>query len=98
MNRTVARRLERLEERAAVASKKWTHSVRILLVDPQDECTGVIVMETGKPNREETPIPEEVEHVRAELEQRRAAARRPTDIRSYRGALLNTENTIPGSQ
>jgi hypothetical protein len=82
MNRTVSRRLERLEQRATVASKKWTHSVRILLVDPQDGCTGVIVMETGKPNIRVDPTPEEVEHVRAELEQRRAAARKHTDIRS----------------
>jgi hypothetical protein len=72
MNRTVSRRLDRLEERAAVASRKWSHSVRLLLVDPQNGCTGVLVMETGKPNREEPPTPEEVERVRADLERHRA--------------------------
>lgn len=79
MIRNVTRRLERLEANATVALKKWSHSVRILLVHPQDGCTGVIVMETGKPTIRVDPTPEEVEQVRSELEQRRAAARKPTD-------------------
>lgn len=75
MNRTVSRRLERLEERAAIASRKWSHSVRILLVDPVKGCTGVIVMETGKPYMHVDPTPEDVERVRADLEKHRAAGR-----------------------
>jgi hypothetical protein len=81
MNRTVSRRLDRLEERAAVASRKWSHSVRLLLVDPQKGCTGVLVMETGKPHRKEPPTPEEVERVRADLERHRAGRKTVTDIR-----------------
>jgi len=49
-------------------------------IEGQDGCTGVIVMETGKPNMHVDPTPEEIEHVRAELEQRRATRGKPTDI------------------
>jgi hypothetical protein len=59
VTRNVTRRLERLEARAAVTAKAWIHSVRILLVDPQDGCTGVIVIETGKPDLHVDPTPEE---------------------------------------
>ena len=79
MIRNVTRRLERLEERAAIASKVWSHSVRILLVDPIKGCTGVIVMETGKPDMHVDPTPEEVERVRADLERRRAGRKIDTD-------------------
>ena len=73
--RNVSRRLERLEERAAVASKKWIHTVRIRLVDPVKGCTGVTVMEAGKPTVVVPPTPEEVAQVRAGLEKRRAGRR-----------------------
>lgn len=83
MIRTVARRLTRLEERAAVTSKQWIHTVRVLLVNPEKGCTGVMVVETGKPITRVDPTPEEVARVRADLDKRRAGARElPTDIRS----------------
>jgi hypothetical protein len=72
LTRNVTRRLARLEERAAMASKKWSHSARILLVDPVKGCTGVIVIETGKPTGHADPTPEEVECVHADPEKRRA--------------------------
>jgi hypothetical protein len=81
MNRTVSRRLNRLEERAAVASRKWSHSVRFLLVNPQKGCTGVLVIETGKPHRKELPTPAEIESVRADIERHRAGRKTATDIR-----------------
>lgn len=81
MIRNVTRRLERLEANATVALKKWSHSVRILLVHPQDGCTGVIVMETGKPTIRVDPTPEEVEQVRADLEKRRAGRKTGSDIK-----------------
>jgi hypothetical protein len=55
--------------------------MRFLLVHPQKGCTGVLVMETGKPNRKEPPTPEEVEWVRADLERHRAGRKTVTDIR-----------------
>jgi uncharacterized hydantoinase/oxoprolinase family protein len=61
------------EARAAVASKKWSFSARILLVHPEKGCTGVVLLETGKPTMHVDPTPEEVEEVRADLERRRAA-------------------------
>ena len=79
MVRSVSRRLERPEERAAIASKVWSHSVRILLVDPGKGCTGVIVMDTAKPAMQVDPTSEELEQVRAELDQRRAPVRMPTE-------------------
>jgi hypothetical protein len=57
IHRSVSRRLERLEERAAVASKKWSHSVRILLVHPGNRLTGVLLRETGKPTQPGGPPP-----------------------------------------
>jgi hypothetical protein len=73
--RSLTRGLQRLEERAAIATKPWIHSVRILLVDPVEGCTGVIVMETGKPNIHVDPTPEEVAEIRADLEKHKAGAR-----------------------
>jgi hypothetical protein len=81
LTRNVASRLERLEARAAVASKKWSHSVRILLVHPQKGLTGVVLLETGKPTMHVDPTPEEVEEVRADLEQRRAGRKTDSDIK-----------------
>ena len=74
MLRNVSRRIERLETRA-MATTRGTIDIRILLVDPVKGCTGVIVMETGKPTTHVDPTPEEVEHVRADLEKRRAGVR-----------------------
>jgi hypothetical protein len=69
--RSVSRRLERLEARAVVASKKWSFSARILLVHPEKGLTGALLLETGKPTMHVDPTPEEVEEVRADLERRR---------------------------
>jgi hypothetical protein len=41
--------------------KVWSHSTRILLVHPQKGCTGVLVLETGKPTAHIDPTPEDVE-------------------------------------
>ncbi|MGA2713358.1 MAG: hypothetical protein ABSG41_09635 [Bryobacteraceae bacterium] len=71
MIRSVSRRLERLEARAVVASKKWSFSARILLVHPEKGLTGALLLETGKPTMHVDPTPEEVEEVRADLERRR---------------------------
>jgi hypothetical protein len=72
VNRTVSRRLGRLEERAAVAREDCSILIRVIAVNPEKGATRVIVIETGKDNREEPPTPEEVEDVRADLERRRA--------------------------
>ena len=72
MNRTVARRLERLEERAA-ASARDPFRCRIHLVDPEKGLTGVLLIESDKPTTSVPAMPEEVERVRADLERRRAA-------------------------
>jgi hypothetical protein len=76
------RRLERLEERAGAASTTKSFSCRIHLADPEKGLTGILVLESDKPTIHFDPTPEEVERVRASLEQSRAAARIPTDIRS----------------
>ena len=73
MNRTVSRRLERLEARAAAATATWSFSCRIPLVHPEKGCTGALVLESGKPTTRVPPTPEEKEKVRADLERRRAA-------------------------
>jgi hypothetical protein len=69
--RSVSRRLERLETRAAASAPKWC-SFRILLVHPEKGLTGVLVLESGKPTTRVPGTPEEVEEVRADLERRRA--------------------------
>jgi hypothetical protein len=72
MVRNVFRQLERLETRAAAATKKWSYSARILVVDPEKGCTGVVVLETGKPTTRVPTTPEDIEWVRADLEKHRA--------------------------
>ena len=63
MNRTVARRLERLEARtAAIAPKSF--SCRIHLVDPEKGLTGVLVLESDKPTMHVLPTPEDEEWLR----------------------------------
>jgi hypothetical protein len=73
MNRTVSRRLGRLEERAAAASARKPICWRIHLVDPEKGLTGVFVLESDKPTIRVDPTPAEVESVLADLERRRAA-------------------------
>jgi hypothetical protein len=46
--------------------------MRILLVHPEKGCTGVLLLETGKPNMKVDPTAENVEWVRADLERHRA--------------------------
>lgn len=73
MIRSVSRRLERLEARAAFASKDRSISFRIHLVDPEKGLTGVLLIESDQPTTSVPATPEEVERVRADLERRRAA-------------------------
>jgi hypothetical protein len=73
MNRTVSLRLGRLEERAAMVKEDQSILIRVIAVHPEKGATRVIVIETGKDNREEPPTPEEVAEVRADLERRRTA-------------------------
>jgi hypothetical protein len=82
MNRTVARRLERLESQAAAAARNYSFSCRILLVDPEEGCTGVLLLESGKPTTNVAPTPEDVERALADLERHRALSRKTTDITS----------------
>ena len=63
MNRTVARRLERLEARAAAIAPK-SFSCRIHLVDPEKGLTGVLVVESDKPTMHVLPTPEDEEWFR----------------------------------
>jgi hypothetical protein len=70
MNRTVSRRLERLETWRA-ASTRLPIVFRILFVSPVDGLTGVLVFDSIGTTKE-SGTPEEKESVRAELEQRRA--------------------------
>jgi hypothetical protein len=76
------RRLERLEERTGAASTTKSFSCRIHLADPEKGLTGIPVLESDKSTIHVDPTREEVERVRASLEQSRAAARISTDIRS----------------
>jgi hypothetical protein len=61
MNRTVARRLKRLEERAAVASARESFCCRIHLVDPEKGLTGILVLESNKPTIHVDPTAEDRE-------------------------------------
>jgi len=65
MIRTVSRRLSRLEERAAIAEKDRSISIRIRLVDPEEGCTGVLLLEPGKPITQVPPTPVDIEEIRA---------------------------------
>jgi hypothetical protein len=80
--RSVSRRLERLEERAAAAHKDFSFSCRISLVDPEKGFTGALLLEYGKPTTRVPATPEEEESVRASLERHRALSGKPTDITS----------------
>jgi hypothetical protein len=60
--RTVTRRLQRLEERAARAREPFC--CRIHLVDPEKGLTGVLVLESDKPATEVPPTPEDEEWFR----------------------------------
>jgi hypothetical protein len=66
--------------RAAAAEARKSFSCRIRYVDPEEGLTSVLVLESGKPDREEAPTPEEIEEVRADLERHRAARKTASDI------------------
>ena len=66
MVRNVFRRLERLETRA-MATTRGPTVFRILLVNPEEGLTGVLVLEADKPTTKVPPTPEEIERVRAGL-------------------------------
>jgi hypothetical protein len=71
VNRTVSRRIERLEARAALSTRtKVTH--RILFIDPIEGLKSVMILDADG-TREEPGTPEEKERVLADLEARRAA-------------------------
>lgn len=84
MVRNVFRRIERLETR--VATTPGTIQIRVLLVHPEDGLTGVLVFATDKPTIKVSPVPEEVERVRADLERRRAA---------WKGGAIDTHDYAP---
>jgi hypothetical protein len=72
MNRTVSRRLERLEARA-MATTRDPIVFRMLLVHPEKGLTGVLLIDSDQSTTFVPATPEEVERVRADLERRRAA-------------------------
>jgi hypothetical protein len=59
--RNVSRGLERLEERAAMASARKTFCCRIHLVHPEKRLTGILVRESDKPTVEILPTSEDKE-------------------------------------
>jgi hypothetical protein len=69
VNRTVSRRLERLEARAATVPR--TLCCRIRFVDPVEGLKSVLVLDSNG-SREEPGTLEEKEQIRAEMEERRA--------------------------
>ncbi len=71
--KSILGKLDRLERRFRPPEIR-TFSARILFIHPQEGVKKVLVMETGKPNIEVEPTPEEVEEVRADLERRQAAS------------------------
>jgi hypothetical protein len=70
--RSVSRRLQRLEGLAA-ASVSQPFCCRVRLVHPENGCTGVLLIESGKPMTHVPPTAEDIEEVREDLERRRAA-------------------------
>jgi hypothetical protein len=64
MNLTVARRLERLEERAAAASARKSFSCRIHFVHPEKGLTSVLVIDSDKPAITVPPTPQDEEWFR----------------------------------
>jgi hypothetical protein len=71
MNRTVSRRLGRLETQAARIGRA-PFSCRILLVDAVEGATGALVLDSNGVTSD-APTPEEKERIDAELATRRAA-------------------------
>lgn len=88
MARNVFRRLERLEARA-MATTLGPIDFRILLVNPEEGLTGVLVLEADKPTTKVPPTPEEVERVRVDLERRRAARL------LWKGGAIDTDDCAP---
>jgi hypothetical protein len=67
--------MARLTLFAGAAKEDRSISIRIHVVHPQNGGTGVFVIETGKPTMRVDSTPEEVQHVRADLEKHRARSR-----------------------
>ena len=63
MNRSVTRRLQRLEARAAAIAPQ-SFSCRIHFVDPEKGLTDVLVLESDKPTIKVPPTPEDKEWFR----------------------------------
>ena len=81
MTRNIGRRIGLLETSIARASRNTFFSARILLVNPQDGLTGVLLIETDKPTTRVPATPEEVASVRERLERRRGYTRPQTRSR-----------------
>ena len=82
MTRNVFRRIQQLETRAFAATSIKPFSMRIILVDPEEGATGVLVLGSDS-STEVPPTQEEKESVWASL-QKRKALWKATDIAGYR--------------
>jgi hypothetical protein len=82
MTRNVSRRIERPEERTAVAIRTRPFSARVFLVDPETGLTGVLRLEADK-STTSGPTPAEQEWFRTHTlsKRHRATSETATDIR-----------------
>jgi hypothetical protein len=71
--RNLPRRIQRLEA-LVVATTPGTIEIRVLLVHPEKGLTGVLVFGADNSTAKVPPTAEEIERVRADLEQRRAGS------------------------
>jgi hypothetical protein len=71
MTRIVSRRIERLEERTAVAIRTRSFSARVFLVDPETGLTGVLRLDSNKPTITTLATPAEEEWFRTHICQKR---------------------------
>ena len=90
MSQRVNRRLERLEARAAATKPDGSFLMRIRLVHPENGCTGVLLLEPGKPITQVPPTPLDIEEVRAGLERRRAVRLQ------WKGGAIDAHDCAPG--
>jgi hypothetical protein len=74
--RTIVRRLERLEARAAASVPK-SFSCRIHLIHPEYGLTGILLIESDKPTTRILPTEEEREAYRARREAAIASRNQP---------------------
>jgi hypothetical protein len=74
--RTISRRLERLETRAAAMALK-SFLCRIHLIHPENGLTGILVIESDKPTTHILPTDEEREAYRVKREALIASRNRP---------------------